>query len=193
MTKCDETRRRILDAAATLFRRKGYGATTLEDIGRLAKLRGPAVYYYFKSKENLLEEVLNIGIERIQGAVLTAVAAQGDDCSHRVRIEAAVRAHLNTLLSHSDYTAANIVNYNLAPKKIKKNHLARREAYNDCWQRLLEQAQLAGEIAGHVDLRLLRLFLLSALFWTHEWYRSDQDSIEEMARKISATLFDGIS
>jgi hypothetical protein len=43
-----------------------------------------------------------------------------------------------------------------------------------------------------VDLTLLRLFLLSALFWTHEWYRKDHDPIEDMAAKLSTMLFDGI-
>ncbi len=45
---------------------------------------------------------------------------------------------------------------------------------------------------GQLLLHLLRLFLLSALFWTHEWYRKDHEPIESMAAKLSAMLFDGI-
>ncbi|MDP7549062.1 MAG: TetR family transcriptional regulator, partial [Alphaproteobacteria bacterium] len=152
----------------------------------------PAIYYYFSSKEQLLEEVLNIGIDRIHDTVEEAIEELAADTPHRERIELAVRVHLATLLQHSDYTAANIINYNLAPKKIRKRHLIRREKYNDCWRKLLQEAQKAGEIDARVDLNLLRLFLLSALFWTHEWYRKDHEPIAQMASKISDMLFDGV-
>jgi len=56
----------------------------------------------------------------------------------------------------------------------------------------LQEAQDAGEIEAAVDLDHLRLFLLSALFWTHEWYRKEDEPIEEMAKRISGVLFDGI-
>lgn len=175
-----------------MFRRKGYDSTTLKDIADIVKVRAPAIYYYFDSKEQLLEEVLNIGIDRIHDAVQGAVAGSAADCSHRERIGTAIQAHLTTLLRHSDYTAANIINYHLAPKKIRKRHLLRREKYNDCWRVLLQEAQDAGEIEAAVDLDHLRLFLLSALFWTHEWYRKEDEPIEEMAKRISGVLFDGI-
>ncbi|MDP6024113.1 MAG: TetR/AcrR family transcriptional regulator [Alphaproteobacteria bacterium] len=192
MKKSDDTRRRILDASAKMFRRKGYDTTTLKDIAKIVKVRAPAIYYYFDSKEQLLEEILNIGIDRIHDAVLDAVTEPAAEASHRERIEAAIQAHLTTLLRHSDYTAANIINYHLAPKKIRKRHLIRRERYNDCWRLLLQEAQQAGEIEASVDLHHLRLFLLSALFWTHEWYRTEDEPIEAMAKRISGVLFDGI-
>lgn len=192
MKKSDDTRRRILDATAKMFRCKGYDKTTLKDIGTLAKIRAPAIYYYFDSKEQLLEEVLNIGIAGIHDAVEEAVAKVPAQTSHRARIEAAIRTHLATLLQHSDYTAANIINYNLAPQTIRDRHRVHREDYADYWRTLLQAAQAAGEISPGVDLTLLRLFLLSALFWTHEWYRKEQNPIEDMAAKLSAMLFDGI-
>ncbi len=192
MKKSDETRRRILDASAKMFRGKGYDKTTLKDIGALAKIQAPAIYYYFSSKEQLLEEVLNIGIAGIHGAVREAVDSMAPAASHRLRIKAAIEAHLTTLLQHSDYTAATIINNNLAPRKIRERHRVRREQYAEYWRGLLQGAQTAGEIGPGVDLTLLRLFLLSALFWTHEWYRKDHDPIEDMAAKLCAMLFDGI-
>ena len=192
MKKSDDTRRRILNATAQMFRRKGYDKTTLKDIGAQAHIQAPAIYYYFSSKEQLLEEVLNIGIAGIHDAVRGAVDGMAASSTHRERVEAAIRAHLTSLLQHSDYTAANIINYNLAPRAIRERHRVRREQYADYWRAMLQAAQAAGEIGPGVDLTLLRLFLLSALFWTHEWYRKDHDPIEDMAAKLSTMLFDGI-
>lgn len=192
MSKSEGTRQRIRDAAAKMFRKKGYEAATLNDIGRKADIRAPAIYYYFGSKEKLLEEVLDVGIDRIHDAVRDAVDAMPAEASHRERVEKAVHIHLATLLQHSDYTAANIINFGLAPRKVRAQNHVRREAYGDFWRELLQKAQNSGEIGSHIDLSLLRLFLIGALDWSHEWYRPEQKPIKQMAKEISNMLFDGI-
>jgi len=47
------TRSRVIDAALTVFCRKGYGATTLEDIAAEAGLTRGAIYWNFKNKQDL--------------------------------------------------------------------------------------------------------------------------------------------
>lgn len=60
----------ILSAAAELFDREGYHATTVEDIAAAVDLRKPSLYHYFKSKEEILvgihQVVADVLIERIQ-------------------------------------------------------------------------------------------------------------------------------
>src|SRR2546430_14186798 len=53
--KSEETRERLLDAAAKVFRDKGYAGARLSDIAELAEMHTPGVYYYFPSKEDLVE------------------------------------------------------------------------------------------------------------------------------------------
>ncbi|MBW2637706.1 MAG: helix-turn-helix transcriptional regulator, partial [Deltaproteobacteria bacterium] len=44
----------ILSAAETLFARKGYNQTSIEEIADLAEVSTGSVYFYFKNKEDLL-------------------------------------------------------------------------------------------------------------------------------------------
>lgn len=44
----------IMDAATDLFRERGFRATSLDDIGAVAGISGPAIYRYFTSKHELL-------------------------------------------------------------------------------------------------------------------------------------------
>jgi AcrR family transcriptional regulator len=54
-TKKGARRRAAIMAAATdLFRERGFRATSLDDIGAVAGVSGPAIYRYFKSKHELL-------------------------------------------------------------------------------------------------------------------------------------------
>jgi AcrR family transcriptional regulator len=47
-------RAEIMAAATGLFRDRGFRATSLDDIGAVAGISGPAIYRYFKSKHELL-------------------------------------------------------------------------------------------------------------------------------------------
>jgi len=53
-----QTRARLLDAAATVFARKGFAGASLDDVADEAGLTKGAVYSNFTSKENLIEELL---------------------------------------------------------------------------------------------------------------------------------------
>jgi AcrR family transcriptional regulator len=50
----DIRRGEILDVAGTLFRSRGYGATSVDEIVRSAGIAKGTFYYYFKSKEDIL-------------------------------------------------------------------------------------------------------------------------------------------
>ena len=52
--KAEETRERILDAALTLFRQRGFDETTMREIAAEAGVATGAAYYYFRSKEELV-------------------------------------------------------------------------------------------------------------------------------------------
>lgn len=117
--KSSRTRRRLLDAAARLFKEKGYAGTRQEDIADAAAIKAASVYYHFSSKEELLGEVLDQGIERCFEAVTAAVDALGPEASFRARLLAAVGAHLDMLLRHGDYTAANIRSFGQVPEPVR--------------------------------------------------------------------------
>jgi len=53
-SKSDETRARILSAAIDLFRRNGFGQTTMRDIAAEAGVALGAAYYYFDSKDAIV-------------------------------------------------------------------------------------------------------------------------------------------
>jgi len=54
-----ETRRQqLLDAAESLFKRRGYRSTTTEDIARKAGLTKGALYFHFKSKREITLELV---------------------------------------------------------------------------------------------------------------------------------------
>jgi len=69
----------ILEAAARLFAERGYGATSIDDIGTAAGVSGPAIYWHFKGKQALLAAMLTDVSEQLLEGGRACVAAAGDD------------------------------------------------------------------------------------------------------------------
>jgi len=185
------SRREILDAAAALFRTKGYYATTLRDIASAVDMKAGSVYYHFDSKEQILEEVLDIGIQSVFDAVRAGVDALPKTAPWRERFRVALHAHLASLFQLGDYTSANIRVFGQAPDHIHERHMRIRRAYEDYWRDMYREAQASGEIRGDLDLTALRLLVFGAMNWAVEWYRPGKESIAELAKEYMEILCDG--
>lgn len=68
----------ILHAAALLFAERGYGATTIDDIGAAAGVSGPAIYWHFAGKQALLAAMLTDVSEQLLAGGRECVAVAGD-------------------------------------------------------------------------------------------------------------------
>ncbi|MFZ2653251.1 MAG: TetR/AcrR family transcriptional regulator [Burkholderiaceae bacterium] len=186
------TRERILLEAARLFRHHGYSATTLREVADASGIKAGSIYYHFESKEQILGEVMDKGIEVVAAAVRERVDALPGHATSRQRIAAAVEGHLWGLLHHGDFTSANIRLYGQMSTAAKNRHRVVRRAYAHYWERLLEQALARGELRGDASTAVVRLFMIGALNWTVEWYNPQKGSFAEFVRQVTAIVFDGI-
>ncbi len=66
MARTSEKRDKLLDAAKTLIHRQGFYRTTLADIAKESEVPLGNVYYYFKTKEEILAAVLDQRWQRLQ-------------------------------------------------------------------------------------------------------------------------------
>ena len=64
-TKSERTRQRIVDAANQLFYRKGYNRTSFSDVVDAAEVPRGNIYYYFKTKDDILKAVIANRLEII--------------------------------------------------------------------------------------------------------------------------------
>ena len=72
-----ETRERILLAAASLFANKGYAGTAVREIVAAAGVTKPTLYYYFKNKEDLYVQLMDHATETFLQLVDAALAGPG--------------------------------------------------------------------------------------------------------------------
>lgn len=77
----DDLRDRLLDMAVTLFARDGVGPTTLAAIAREAGVTAPMVHYHFKTRDQLIDAVVEARIrpliDQVTGPALMLLADDG--------------------------------------------------------------------------------------------------------------------
>jgi AcrR family transcriptional regulator len=192
-SKSARTRTRILDAAAHVLSIKGYAGMRLSDVAEYAELQAPAIYYYFPSREDLIEEVMWAGIADMRDHFLEVLAGAPAEASPMDKIMMGVEAHLRHELEISDYTTASIRNAGQLPENIRKRQIAEEARYGEVWKKLFKQAAAAGEIRADLDLYIAQMLVFGALNWTAEWWNPKRGSLETVVAMAQSFVREGLS
>ncbi|WP_040813084.1 TetR/AcrR family transcriptional regulator [Nocardia concava] len=192
-SKAARTRARILDAAAYVLSRKGYGDTRLSEVAERAGLQTPAIYYHFPSREDLIEEVMWAGVASMREHVTAVLAALPPDTSPLDRIAAATEAHLRHVLEISDYATAAIRNAGQVPDRIRARQQEEETTYGDLWRTLLSDAAAQDLLRPELDPRAARMLVLGALNWAAEWWHPQGGSLDTVVRTAQSMIRHGLS
>ena len=192
-SKSARTRERILDAAAHVLSRKGYAGTRLTDVADQAEIQAPAIYYYFPSRDDLIEEVMWSGIAHMRDHIAAVLAALPGGSGPLERIDAAVEAHLRYSLEISDYTTASIRNAGQVPEAIRIRYTAEAARYGEMWRALLGDAQSAGLLRADLEPMAARMMVLGALNWAAEWWNPRRGSLDSVVRTAQSLVRHGLA
>jgi len=192
-TKSARTRVRILDAAAKVLSRKGYGGMRLSDVAQVADLQAPAIYYYFDSREDLIEEVMWVGIADMREHLTRILDALPPGTPAMDRILVAAEAHLRHELEISDYATASIRNAGQVPDKIRKRQLAEEARYGEIWRDLMSSAAAEGTLRADLDPYMAQMLVLGSLNWTAEWWSPKRGKVDLVVANAKSFIRHAIS
>jgi TetR/AcrR family transcriptional regulator, cholesterol catabolism regulator len=180
LKKSDATRQRILDAAALILSREGFAGTKLADIAAEAQLKVATLYYYYESREALVEAVMVTGSEHVRQHTMSALAALDRSCTPVDRLCTAVESHLRFVLEISNYTQAVIRNASQVPEHIRTTLRHEINQYGRLWQGLVNAAAEGTAFRTPAQRKALRLLILGGLNWTVEWWTEAQAPLDEV-------------
>ena len=160
-------RQEVLKAAARLFRRKGFHATSTRDIASAAGMQSGSPFYHFKSKGALLYAVMEEGMRSAivrQQAAIDGAAANPREC-----LRLLVRNHFDILLGPgSDFIPVMLYESRSITARQRALLAQLQSEYEAPWIPVLEALQKAGLLRA--DVKLARLLIFGALNWSAQWY-----------------------
>jgi len=189
----DNSRSRILEAAALLLKTKGLSRTKLSDIAERAGMLAPSLYHHFGSKNQLVEEVLLEGIYRNTKHIMARVEVLGPGASGVERLRAAIIAHVSFLLNGDDFSAAFGKVFSDLPDDVRARLLAAYSAFDNSWRDLLEAVQKEGCAQPGIHPATTRKFLIAMLDSCPEWYRPGKLNVQQIATQAADLFIKGFT
>jgi AcrR family transcriptional regulator len=161
-------RHELLRAAAKLFRRKGFAATTTRDIAAAAGMQSGSPFYHFKSKDVLLFAVMEEGMQTaIARQQQTLVALKNPTPVEQLR--GLVRAHFDVLHGPgSDFIPVMLYEHRSLLARQRTVLAQLQVQYESAWNPVLEALHASGHLRAPV--KLARLLILGALSWSVQWF-----------------------
>ena len=184
-------RQKLLHAAARLFRRKGFAATTTRDIAAAAGMQSGSPFYHFESKAALLFAVMEQGMRTAlqgQARALEPFGVEPTGAAPEALLRTLVRAHFDILLGPgSDFVPVMLYDWRSLTVVQRTGIAALQRDYESAWAVALHALCEAGRI--QVDARAARLMILGALNWSVQWYKPKQDASLDELTEIAMQLF----
>ncbi len=183
----DDGNRRLalIRAAAKLFRRQGFHATTTRDIAAAVGMHSGSPFYHFKTKEALLHAVMDEGMQ-------TALAQQAGlplrtDLPEQA-LSLLIRNHFGVLLGpRSDFIPVMLYEWRSLDAR-QRNAVKRQQAsYEAMWLPVLQALHENGQLRGEVHLA--RLLIFGALNWSAQWYSARKASTLDDLTSAAMALF----
>jgi AcrR family transcriptional regulator len=169
-SKAEQTRRIVVDTAMRLFRRDGYDRTTMRAIAAEAGISVGSAYYYFASKEHLVQAFYD-GLQEEHAEASAAVLAGGGEFARK--LEGVLLAWLDVAEPHHEFAGQffrNAADPHSPLSPFSPESAPARDASIALFARLVEDsdAKPLAALRGELPELLWLLQMGVVLFWVYD-------------------------
>ncbi len=182
----DGQREQILAAAAALFARQGYTASTMNQVAAACGVSKATLYHYVRDKHALLAQIARGHVERLQ-ALVAEVAGLG----------LAPEAHLRVLIERFTAAYASAQHeHRVLTEDVKFLDVAERDAVVEGQRQVVAAfaravAAVRPDLAEAALAKPMAMLLFGMINWTFTWMRPDGPLTHQALAPIVSALFFG--
>jgi len=193
MTEQPVSRRdELLDLAATMFAERGLRATTVRDIADSAGILSGSLYHHFKSKEQMVEEVLRDFLDWLFGRYREIVETEPNPLE---RLKGLFMASFEAI----EHRHAQVVIYQDEAKRLSSLPQfdfveARNKEQRKMWHDLLNEGIEQGCFRPDIDVDVVYRFIRDTTWVSVRWYQPGGPlTAEGVGRQYLSIVLGGIS
>ena len=184
-----ERSREIYLTAAQIFFTKGYNATSLNDIADALSITKAGLYYYVESKQELLYQIIKLGLDDVKREVLDP-AREIVDAETRLRFIVKNHSRLSAGGNHAVIIISHEVdalNFNQ-----KQEVLQRRREYFEFIRGTLIELETQGKLQ-EIDLTTATFTILGMIIWLARWFSPNgKMSVEKVCDDVCEMALRGV-
>ncbi len=182
-------REAVLKTAAELFLEKSYGRTSMNDVAQRLSITKPALYHYFRNKEEILIECYRLGTGLIE-EILNEIA---EHCGTGLeKVEAFIYSYANVMTVNFGRCVMRLDDADLSPDALGEVRKYKRKI--DRRLRSFIQEGIDDRTIAPCDPKIAAFSIAGALNWICHWYEPEGAlSAEEIATQFARTLTRGLA
>ena len=183
------TREDILEAAAQVFRQKGFHGASMNDIAEAVNLQKASLYHHVSSKQEILFELLDRALELLLERI-SPISTQNSPAEERLRLM--IREYLQILAENTDLSAVLLFEHRSLEGKQHARHVPNRDKFEALWRTVLADGVRSKKFLCD-NIPLTTRATLGIMNWTITWYHPNGDlTIDEIADQYSNLLLNGL-
>lgn len=177
----DHKRREIGRCASEKFGNEGYENVPLEAIATELGVTKAALYNYVSSKNDLLMQCYEVGMDRLVAAVEQAMDTPGTAAE---RLRDGLETYVITMTRKDMQYLWNYIRPLLSPGD-KRSVQTSRDQIDSLFRVVLRSGIDDGSLRADLDPKLASLVILGAINWVGIWFRtSGAQKSQEIAREV---------
>jgi len=179
----------ILQKAATMFRQRGFSATSMRDLAEAVGIEAASLYNHIRSKQEILEAIcfemanlFNEHMDQVEASTENTIA----------KIELVLRFHIRQIIDNYEQVFVTDREWRHLEEPYLSNFQTQRRTYRKRFAALIEQGIDKKEIR-RIDAPTAVLILLHAIGGIESWHRSRKKiSARELEDNMLTILIDGL-
>jgi len=160
----------IVDAAARVFERRGYADATLDNIAAEAGITKPTVYQYVRSKQHLLEIIVEQVIYPLRFGIQEILQSSAGAPE---KLDSYVRMHVRAATQYRVFYQVVLADQHQLSEVGLRNYVSWARQVDRATADLLEQGIAAGFVRADIDVPTMVNLMNSTLTSIARWYRPD--------------------
>ena len=183
------TREDILEAAAQVFRQKGFHGASMKDIAEAVNLQKASLYHHVSSKQEILVEILDQALQLLLERI-SSITTQNISADKKLQLM--IREYLQILVDNIDLASVLLFEHRSLERRQQSRHIPNRDKFEGLWRDVIAEG-VRTKIFQCEDPALTARALLGLLNWTITWFHPDgQKNIEQVADNYSRMLLNGL-
>jgi len=179
--------REICRVAARVFYEKGYDGASMQDIAEAVGLTKAGLYHHVNSKDTLLFEIMNYGMDILDESVLAKVKDIQDP---REKLRQTILGHIDLVVRARDMEITVILHENRSLKgNMRKSINARKRAYIDYLEDLIARVQEQAGVPPKVSPHIAAFAVLGMINWLYQWYHLEGPIKQEEIAQANVDFF----
>ncbi len=182
-------RDQIIDTVAKLFKEQGFHNTSIRDISQQVGLKGGALYYHIKSKEDALFKIAYTGMSSYVAKLEKIIET---DDNPKIKLKNYIGSHIDDYYSDFYKTAVTTLEFKAFSGNYQKQYNEKR-ALSEFHLRTILKEGMEKEEFRQGDIKLMSFAIFGILNWIAIWYDPEGEwGPNKLKKEFTKIILSGI-